>query len=234
MLAVPLLMGVAASRPDPWQLVLAVAAVAGYLTSATAQAWLRARRRPSFVPSLVLYGAVAAVAGLALVVSHPALLVSLLVLAPATAIVIVGARPGTKRDLANSFAQTAIALVLLPAAAWLSGSFEAPAVARSLVIAGGYLAGSVLLVRSVLRERGNPVYLRASVAFHGVAVAAFALVAGWAYALYAVGLLVRAIALPIAERRRAGTERPLRPIHVGIVEIVTSTVLVVLAFAAPI
>lgn len=234
MLAVPLLMGVAASRPDPWQVVLAVAAVAGYLASATAQAWLRARRRPSFVPSLLAYGIVAGLAGLALVVRHPALLASALVLVPATLLVLRGARPGTPRDLVNSFAQTAIALVLLPAAAYVSGDFDVQVVARSLLVAGGYLAGSVLMVRSVLRERGNPVYLRISIGYHAAMVAVFAATAGWVYALYGAGLLARAIALPIMERRRAGTSRALRPIQVGVVEIVASTVLVVLAFVLPI
>jgi YwiC-like protein len=45
MLAVPFLLGVAASRPGQWQLVLAVTAVTRYLVLAVAQARLRARRR---------------------------------------------------------------------------------------------------------------------------------------------------------------------------------------------
>lgn len=234
MLAVPLLLGVAASRPDPWQIVLAVAAVAGYLASATAQAWLRARRRPSFRPSLIVYGGVASAAGLVLVIGHPALLLSIVVLGPATAIVMTGARPGTPRDLANSFAQTAMALVLLPAAAYVSGDFDGPTVIRSLVVAGGYLVGSVLTVRSVLRERGNPVYFWISVCYHAAVVVLLAVTAGWPYALYGAGLLARAIALPVMERQRAGTPRALRPVQVGVVEIVASTIIVILAFVVPI
>jgi hypothetical protein len=52
MLALPILVGIAASRPVPGHLLLAAAAVAGYLASATLQAWLRARQRPSYVPSI--------------------------------------------------------------------------------------------------------------------------------------------------------------------------------------
>lgn len=95
MLAVPLLLGVAATGPSAWQLVLAVAAVAGYLLSATAQAWLRARRRPSFVPSLVIYGGVFAASGAALLLAFPFLLLAAVVVVPAGALVIGGARPGT-------------------------------------------------------------------------------------------------------------------------------------------
>ncbi len=233
MLAVPLLLGVAATAPSPWQLVLAVAAVAGYLAAATAQAWLRARRRPSFVPSLVTYGAVFAAAGVALLVAFPVLALAAVVVVPAGALVVGGARPGTPRDLANSLAQTAIALVLVPAAAVTSGALETDVVVRATLVAAGYLVGTVLVVRSVIRQRGNRGFAALSVGFHAALAVAAAAALAWPYAVYFAGLTGRAVALPLAERRRAGTSRPLRPIHVGIVEIVASTVLVVLAFAVP-
>ncbi len=233
MLAVPLLMGVAASAPSAWQLVLAAASVAGYLAAATAQAWLRARRRPTFVPSLVAYGAVFAVAGVALLVAFPVLALAAVVVIPAGALVVGGARPGTPRDLANSLGQTAIALVLVPAAALTSGAWEADAVVRATLVAAGYLVGTVLVVRSVIRQRGNRGFAALSVGFHAALAVAAAVTLAWPYAVYFAGLTGRAVALPLVERRRAGTARPLRPVHVGIVEIVASTVLVVLAFAIP-
>ncbi|MFH1474782.1 MAG: YwiC-like family protein [Chloroflexota bacterium] len=233
MLAVPLLLGVAATAPSPWHLVLGVAAVAGYLAAATAQAWLRARRRPTFLPSLALYGGVFATAGGLLLVAFPALLLATVVVVPASALVIGGARPGTPRDLVNSLAQTAIALVLAPAAALLSGAWEADTVLRATLVAAGYLVGTVLVVRSVIRQRGRLGFTAFSVAFHAALTVGAAVILPWAYAACAAGLTARAIGLPIVERRRAGTARPLRPVHVGIVEIVASTVLVVIAFVVP-
>ena len=233
MLAVPLLLGIAATAPSPWHLALVAAAVAGYLAAATAQAWLRARRRPSFVPSLALYGIVFAALGALLVLAFPALLLAVVVVVPAGALVVGGARPGTPRDLANSLAQTAIALVLAPAAAHLSGAWEADPVVRATLVAAGYLGGTVLVVRSVIRERGNRGFTALSVGFHAALVVLAAVFLPWPYAALAAGLTARAIALPLLERRRAGTARPLRPIHVGLVEIVASTALVVLAFAIP-
>ncbi len=233
MLAVPLLLGVAASGPSPWQLVLAGAAVAGYLDSATAQAWLRSRRRPDFVPSLVVYSAVLAVLGARLVVAFPALILAGLVIVPAGAVTMAGARPGTKRDLANSLSPVVVALVLVPAAAWVSGTFDAAAVLAATAVAAAYLLGSVLVVRSVIRERGNPGFALASVAYHvGLVVLAAAFLPA-PYALVASVLALRAVALPVVQRRRAATARPLRPIHVGMTEIVVSTLLVVVAFAVP-
>lgn len=232
MLAVPLLLGVAASRPTPWQILLAAAAASGYLASATAQAWLRARRRPSFVPSLIAYGGAFAVLGVVLVAARPVLALSLVVVVPAAAVALARARPGTGRDLANSLAQVAIALALVPAAAWASGD---PAVARvvaATAIAAAYLVGTVLVVRSVIRERGNARFARLSVGYHALVVVLATATLPWPFTVVALGLTARAVALPLLQRRRAGTRRPLRPIHVGVTEIVASTVLVVVAFVA--
>ena len=233
MLAVPLLLGVAATATAPWHLVLAVAAVAGYLAAATAQAWLRARRRPSFVPSLVVYGVAFAVSSLALTVAFPALLLAAAVVVPAGLLVVGGARPGTTRDLASSLAQAAIAIVLVPAAGWVSGAWDPASVAAATAVAAGYLVGTVLVVRSVIRERGNRGFAALSVAFHAACTVAAAATLAWPWAVCFAALTGRAIALPLVERRCSGTARPLRPIHVGIVEIVASTALVVLAFTVP-
>jgi hypothetical protein len=233
MLAVPLLLGIAATGPAAWHLVLAVAAVAGYLVAATAQAWLRARRRPDLVPSLLLYGAVFGVAAAVLALAFPALLLAGVVVVPAGLLVIGGARPGTPRDLVNSLAQTAIALVLTPAAGLVSGAWETAAVVLATAVAAGYLVGTVLVVRSVIRERGNRAFAAVSIGFHALLVAGAAVALPLPYAIIAAGLLARAVALPAVERRRAGTARPLRPVQVGIVEMVASTALVVVAFAVP-
>jgi hypothetical protein len=233
MLALPLLLGIASTAISPWDLPLAAAALAGYLAAATTQAWLRARRRPSYVPSLAVYGGVFVVAAVLLVVAFPALLLAAVVVVPAGALVVGGARPGTPRDLANSLAQTAIALVLVPAAGYVSGAWDPAAVVTATAIAAGYLVGTVLVVRSVIRQRGNRPFAILSVGFHAALVVAAAVALPWPYAVYAVGLTARAVALPVVERQRAGTARPLRPITVGIVEIVASITLVVLAFAVP-
>lgn len=82
MLAVPLLMGVAVSRPSVWQLVLAGVAAAGYLASASMGAWWRARRDP-YRTSLLVYGGAFGLLGLVLTITHPTLLAALVVMLPA-------------------------------------------------------------------------------------------------------------------------------------------------------
>ncbi len=231
MLAVPLLLGVAASRPSGWHLLLAAAAVAGYLASATGQAWLRSRRRETLTLPLAVYLVAFTVLGLVLVAARPALLAGLLVLVPTTALITAGARPGTRRDLANSLAQAAQALVLVPGAALVSEAFEPGRVAVATAVAAAYLLGTVLVVRSMLRERDSVAAARRSAGYNAVLVLPAALL-GPAWVALAAGLAVRATALPVIGRRRTATGRPLKPIHVGLVELVAAVAVVVVAFVA--
>lgn len=233
MLLLPLLVGITASRPSPWHLVLGGAALTGYLASAALQAWSRARRAAAYRAPIAAYGSLFAILGLALVAAYPALLLVAIVVAPATAVVLGGAKPGTPRDLANSLAQVGQALVLVPAAALVSGAFELDRVIAGTAIAAGYLAGTVLVVRSVLRERGNATFGAVSVGFHVVLTVSAILLLAPPYAWLAAGLAARAVALPAAQRRLAGGPRPLRPIHVGLVEIGASVAVVVVAFVSP-
>ncbi len=233
MLAVPLLLGVAAGGPAPWQLVLAAAAVAGYLASATTQAWLRARRRPSYLFSLRMYGATFAVLAVALVATHPPIALAGLVVVPAAVVGLLGARPGARREVGDSLAQVVEAIVLTPVAAYLSGAFEPPIVTVYSAIAAAYLVGTVLVVRSVIRERGNTAFAASSVGYHAALVVVAALWLPAPYAFVAAGLTARALALPIVQRRRAGTPHPLRPVQVGAVEAVAALAVVLVAFVAP-
>jgi len=231
MLAVPFLLGVAASAPGPWQLVLAVASVLGYLASATGQSWLRARRREALPLPLAVYALGFGVLGLALAVAFPALLLALVGLAPTTALIVAGARPGTPRDLANSVAQALQAVVLVPAAAWVSGAFDPLSTAVATAVGTAYLLGTVLVVRSVLRERNSRSFTAVSAGFHA-ALLVPALVLGPAWVALAAGLTARAVALPEIARRRARTPKPLKPAQVGAIEAIASIAVVLVAFLA--
>jgi hypothetical protein len=232
LLAVPLLLGVAASRPVGWQLALAGAAFAAYIASAALQAWLRGRRRGPQVPSIVVFGAIAGVLGIALAVAFPPLLLALVVLVPTAVLTFGGARPGTRRDLANSVLQSVQSLVLTPAAAYVTGDADPATVARATVVSAAYLVSALLLVRSVLRERGNDRFLALSVGYHVALVPVAALTLPPAWLALAALFAGRAVGLPWVQRRWARGGRALKPIHVGIVEIVTSVAIVVVAFVA--
>jgi hypothetical protein len=234
MLLLPVLLGVAASRPDPWQLAVAGAALSAYLASATVQAWTRSRRPPEYRLPITVYGTIAAGLGVLLLVAFPPLALAGVVVVPTAAIVFRGAQPGTRRDLANSLAQVAQALVLVPITAFVSGAWDVQAVLAYTLVAAGYQVGVVLVVRSVLRERGNTAIRALSVGFHVLLVIVAAAFLPLPYLVLALGLTARAIALPLVQRRLAGGPRPLRPVHVGMVEILASLAVVLVGLAVPI
>jgi hypothetical protein len=138
---------------------------------------------------------------------------------------------GRATSVVVSLAQVAQAIALVPAAATISGALAEPSTMRATAAAGLYLVGSVLLVRSMIRARGSRSYLAASIGFHAIAAVAASMLLSWPYAVFAVGLLGRAVILPLVQARLAAGPRRLRPIHIGLVEIVASSALVLLAFA---
>lgn len=234
MLLLPVLLGVAASTPSPWQIAVAGLALAAYLASATLQTWTRSRRPPAYRAPIAVYTTVAAVLGILLVVAFPALLLAAVIVLPTGALVFRGAQPGTRRDLANSLLQVAQALVLVPVTAWVSGAWDPTRVIAYTCVAAGYQLGTVLVVRSVLRERGNQGFATLSAGWHVALVVLAALLLPPAYAVVAAALTARAVLLPVAQRRMAGGPTPLKPVHVGALEAVASIAVVLVAFLAPI
>jgi hypothetical protein len=233
MLLLPVLLGVAASRPHAWQLAVTGLALSAYLASATAQTWSRTRRPPEYRLPIAVYGSIAIALGALLLAAFPPLALAGIVVVPTAAIVLRGAQPGTRRDLANSLAQVAQSLVLVPVAAWVSGDWDPARVAAYTLVAAGYQVGVVLVVRSVLRERGNEAFLALSIGFHGGLVLAALAAMPLPYAALATALTARAAALPILATRFAGSSRPLRPVHVGVTEIVASLAVAIVSLAVP-
>jgi len=234
MLLLPVLIGVAASTAAAWQLAVAGLALAAYLASATLQTWSRSRRPPAYRAPIIVYAGITAVLSALLLVAFPPLALCGLVVVPAGVLVFRGAQPGTRRDLANSLLQVVQALVLVPATAFVSGTFEPSRVLAYTLVAAGYQLGTVLVVRSVLRERGNDAFRALSGGFHVALVIAATVALPLPYVVVAAGLAVRAIALPVLQARLARGPRPLRPVHVGIVEMFASIAVVSVCFAVPI
>lgn len=229
MLGVPLVLGVLASRPDPWQLALAGAAVSAYIASSNLLEWTRARR-PAYLRPAAAFGAVLVVSGLALIARFPPLVWFAAGMACAGLLALAIAAAGHPRSIGASLTQSAQAVLLAPAAAVVAGIAPgAPSVLHATLVAGLYLLSSVLVVRSMIRERGSRSFLAASVAYHAAAVFVEAAVLPWAYAAIGVLFEFRAVALPLLQQRLADTPRRLRPVHVGLVELCAAAALVLVA-----
>ena len=91
-----------------------------------------------------------------------------------------------------------------------------------------YFVGAVPYVKTMIRRRGDPRMIIGSIGFHAVVTAAAlgCAVAGlmsWLHALVWVLLLLRAVALPMLQRRRMDSGQKLVPVKlVGRLEVVAS------------
>ncbi|MBW3093822.1 YwiC-like family protein [Bifidobacterium sp. 64T4] len=77
--------------------------------------------------------------------------------------------------------------------------------------------GSVLFVKTMIRERGNTKYLAASWAWHAVAVAIASAVHMPMLTVLSALLLIRAVVMPLLAKHRT-----VRPLHTGLVEFASS------------
>jgi YwiC-like protein len=230
MLAVAALLGIAASHFDPRQLVLSVTAVSGYLASSAGLDWIRAHRR-AYLEPVAVFGFVCLASGVPLLVAFPSLAVVGLVVVAGAAVTAGMARLGHPRSLVASLAQAAQAACLVPAMALVAGAAsEPPTVVRATLVAGLYLAGSVLVVRSMIRERGNRSFRAVSIGYHVGVVIVEAWLLPAPYAVLAAALVLRTAGLPALQDRLAGGPHRLRPIHLGLVEFAASAALATLAF----
>lgn len=231
MLVVPFVVGtVSGAGPTGFRWVavpLFVTWLAGYFTYFFAVRWVRSRRKPRYLPPALAYLAVTVVAGVTVLVMRPGL-------AGWLAAFVVPLSLGLWLS-AHRHERSVLARFSLVAAACLMTfvAFDAQAgpgtrVGRLVVLTilmAGYFWGTVLYVKTMIRERHNRAMYRASVGYHVVvllAAAALGLVAGpgwWAFAGFFAAAAARAAVLP-------GHTVPVRT--VGVVEIAFSAVLLVL------
>ena len=197
----------------------------GLTARARRGSWTRLarRERTRAIPWAVLTAAL----GLPLVVTRPWLLVAAGILAVLWGIgLVIAARRG-ERSMANDLMLVAQAAVALPLAvavvlgpAALAGDL-ADSVLEATVIVAAYLAGSVLHVKSLLREAGNARFHQANMAWHGALAVGAAVASPWWLVAF-VPALARAILL------RPG----MRPGAIGGVEAVISVLVVIAALLA--
>ncbi|MEO3779868.1 YwiC-like family protein [Micromonospora sp. B11E3] len=211
MLLLPYLVGVALVGPRWPHLPLLGAWLAGYLLSYYAFQAAKSRRPRRFAAQLWAHALVAVPLALAVVLVRPAVLWYAPVYAVLLAVNVGYAWRRRERALLNDLASVTQSCLLLFVVATVAG-VPPVRVAPAFVALLLYLAGAVLYVKTMIRERGSVHYLRYSIGYHLAALAA----AAWVDLLLApvfLVLLVRAWVLPA---------RRLRPAQVGVVEIVCS------------
>ncbi|RSM68107.1 hypothetical protein DMB66_14155 [Actinoplanes sp. ATCC 53533] len=221
MLIVPWLAGVLTAGFHWAHLPLLGAWVAGYLLSYYALQAVKTRRLSRFRPQLLLYAPITAVLGLVVVLARP----HVLAYAPAYALLLAlnaaYAWRRRERALVNDLTSVVQSCLMVFVAATVAAAGIGQVVLAFTAILL-YFTGTVLYVKTMIRERGNASYRRASVAYHVLALGAAAVLSIPIAAVFVL-LLVRAAVLP---RYR------LTPKRVGIAEIVAATLVLSTAVAA--
>jgi hypothetical protein len=229
MLVVPYLLGSGASSFGWWSLPLLTGWLSAYLVSYFVLQGLKARRWGRYRAPLRLYGVALALSAVPLVVYRPWVVVAAVALLPFTAVNGWYAHHRRDRFWLNGVASVTQACLMVFVAYALGlglrltdlddGSVDWTTPLQLFAAAWLYFTGTVLFVKTMIREAGNAVYYRGSVAYHVVAVGLAGLINAWLMVPFALYLL-RAVALP---------RRSLRPAQVGAVEVANATLLVVVA-----
>lgn len=192
-----------------------------------------ARRQRVYLPAMLTYATIAAAGALILIILHP----KLLMWAPAFAVLAGTAIWEMWRDRERSYLARASAILASGLLAPIAFQLGTDPVAWNkmwvaAVVAALYFLGTIPLVKTLIRERGDTKWLAFSFSYHAVVLviatvlAALGLVTWWIPGLWLI-LLARAIAFPIISRQRG----PLKPAVIGFSEVFFS-VLVVLAVLA--
>ena len=188
--------------------------------------WARGKR---FVAPMAVYGALAALGALALVLHLPALLWYALPVAPLASIAAFEMWHRRPRSfVARASAIFASGLLTLVAFQLGSAPFDWRRAIVATTIITAYFIGTIPYVKTMIRERGNPWWLAFSLTYHAsftLVVLAGALThvtSWWVLAVWAA-LTVRAWAFPYASKRLG---HPLRPAVFGVSEFVFSAMVV--------
>lgn len=218
MLLVPYVAGVALAGPRWVQLPLLVAWLGGYLLSYYVFQAVKTRRPHRVRRQLLGYAGLTAPAAVLVLAVHPEVLAFAPGYAALLAVNAWYAWRRRERALANDLASVAqsclmVFVVTVPAGVPL----DRAAIAFGLVLA--YFVGTVLYVKTMIRERGNLAYRRLSIGYHLLALAAV----GW------LSVPVAVLFSALAARAWVLSGRALSAKRVGMIEIGFSVALVLVA-----
>jgi hypothetical protein len=178
MLLLPYLVGVVRARPAWIHLPLLVAWLAGYLLSYYLQLAVKTGSIRRVRDQLAGYGAVSALAGSVVLLMQPQLAGWALAFGPLFAVNLGYARRRHDRSLVSGLASAVQATLMVPVACSATGTPLGRPLLDGLALLM-YFAGSLLYVKTMIRERGDRGYLRASITFHVVALAVAAWITPW-------------------------------------------------------
>jgi hypothetical protein len=234
MLIVPFAVGALDAGPSWRHVPLLFAWLVGYLAFFAAGLWLRSRAKRRYWPPVRTYGILTVALGLVVVAVEPEVLRWAVVFLPLLAFSLWCSWRRADRSLLNDGVTVLAACLMtvvaagfaertgepgtpdLAGLAWLPGADQGrPWVLAGLLLA--YFAGTVLYVKTMIRDRGDVGRYRLSVVYHALVCVPAAVASPWLGALF-VALAIRAAVVP---KRWPG----LTAATIGVGEIVASLTL---------
>ena len=246
MLIAPYVVGlaatIAAGRFHAADVVLFALWIVGYFAFYATSLWLKSRRKPRYLPPVRTYVLITAGLGLITLGLQPSTWSWLVPFTPVLVVGLVFAYRRDDRSIASGVT-TVAAACLMPAVVYADGFFDFVTglgsgdydlIAVTCVASFGYFFGTVLYVKTMIRERGHVGYIVASVIWHAACVVAAVLLAvfggsliaawvSWALAGFFVLMTVRSFVMPMLWPMRG---KVLRPGALGIGELFATLALV--------
>ena len=204
-----------------------------YCVQFSAARWFASHGARRWLMQPVAYCVILCAAGLPFVIAHPSILVWAPVMAALAAVSFVAAWKREERSLWSNAAAVCASCLLaaLTFGYGCAGASDIPCIGRKGLllscVCGMVQFGSVLFVKTMIRERGSRAYVIASWGWHTAVLAAAVYEGNAMLVLLGMLLLVRAVATPIVAMRHA-----VRPLHTGLVELATSALSLILIVAA--
>lgn len=207
MLASPLLIGVLAAGPAWVHLPLALFWFVGYFGFFATGLWLRSRRRPRYRTAMLTYLTASLACGAVVLAIRPSLAVWAPLFVVPFGVGLWASAHRRDRALVSGLATT-VGASLMTVVAYDAGGGTDWAWAWWLAgLQSAYFAGTVLYVKSMIRERGNDAFRRLSIGYHVavpvvllgsglVGVAPVGRTALWAQVVVFLALAVRAAGVP--------------------------------------
>ena len=225
MLITPVLVGALLAGPTPWHLLLLAAWLAAYCASFFTGLAVKSRRPGRYQRQLLAYAAATVILGLPLAIQAP----SLLWLVPAAIVAFAVNVAFILRRNERAWVNDAVGILLascVGAGAVLVGGtprLDAHAL-LALTVVGLYFLGTVVYVKTLIRERGSTAWRRASLLLHAAYGVAALVAHWWLAALIALALLARAALVP---------GRGWTPKRVGLTEIAWTLLVSFVALLGP-
>lgn len=231
MLVLPLAVGALRAGPRWAHLWLFAAGLIGYLAFFATGLYLRSGLKPRYRPPVLAFATAAVVGGGGLLAWQPELLRWGVVYLPLLVASLWFSARRAERAIVNDLITIAAASLIAVVAfwmhddgAWLPGSGSGAAWTVAGVVFG-YLVGTALYVKTMIRERGEAAWYAASVAYHVAIAVVISLLLTPAGPVFAA-LAIRAAAVPRLFPRA-------RPVAIGLCELAASVVLAVVLLASP-